>query len=1372
MRDPALTYYTAADGVLPSAARAPWVSTGSGGTLTGGRLRITGTAAANHYTRTLGGASGDDRLEVQAEFQRASDTPVWDGPGNVLWIDDGERALGVGLGSTLSLIDPATGDILVTPDADVQPGGASTLRSYHLIKLGRARWELWVDGALVLVWPYEGGALRSGGDTVFGFGYADPGGTGTASWDRVETGVNEALVPHAKFDRVRYSAPKPLQDVWDGAGDVHHNRHTALWRGAVGLAHATQDRMQRLWGDFTADTVVVDSASFDGTTLPGSPWALVGSTGDVEVVRQRVRIDSTTTTTYAEWEPTVPAVLDTADTRRSWVWAARAAFRVVELTSTQPNGRLGPYVAIFDGAFRVGAYLVRDLSNPQQIGWVLSDADMGGALTNRGEVHHLVDPYGDSVVELFVVGDDRVVLFVNGEIVEDTPYSQFNGGVTTDLAIRIGREGSATVSCVVDVEDVLATVAHADLSYRPLFQRRVAERLIFASGCERNDRLEVWLRHRAGVFEARGTSRVLSEIRRVACDDDAALVVERQPADWYLDVTYPEVTPVFLDTGEFVTSVGAEYVVDDAPNFTPTQLQELITRYLLPQSTTESLFTAFTVARLTGAASSGGGGTQLPVNATTGFAMGDSVSLRDVTSGTLMTIGYDSDEGLTDLLASQVRDFSGNDRTGTLTGANASILNLSNYDAAIVPTNANTGSTEGVRTASLSPSLSGGFTVAARMHIGATHSTDWYIAKTTSGIGTGGFEFFWANTGNLLTGRIFDGAGGKSVTIADNSTTGTSNWYALRWDDTANLLSIWLNGVKVAESTNTAFTMLDPGATVIGFGAQETGGSGKWRGRQRDQILYTRTLTDLEMAALYADETGRATIRRDASVFVAYLPAGYPVILATHDDATPPLAADYMQLSANLGRVWADWGFRALGQAGAEIVGSVTLPGLDSHKLANITGGATLRFVGAGAGVDCWVTAFGVDSGSGNPVSERVRVVGTTPVTGTVTWGASGVYGVIADRNVQADVSVQDSTGPTTLYTIPSGSRSRGCHLFTTPLHAGPQKVTVVADGASTAKMQVWGVEEADVYTGETYTLAGTTPVAGTVVFASVNVFPMGYVAAARAVTATGGFVDPAGSLTVVSDSSSDTQALTLFSVSTMGEAAMTRVDVDGTSPASIVVTFPQGDLHRVLGLKLSETAVGNVTVTLDNPAAPSDVLVGTFSAGEISLGMDLRRIANAGDVTVEPSAVSTTTRWVGIYGRDATGTEVFSVVRPSTASARASVSTEAVEVLGVAMGDFSNASICHWRGVAWRYPHASDVFRRLGSLRGWTLAGPGSGAIVFDGALDDVASTDVTLASLAMTGTWSSNETSEVIAVADTVLTVSTVTGTYGSGDVVRRVV
>jgi hypothetical protein len=330
--------------------------------------------------------------------------------------------------------------------------------------------------------------------------------------------------------------------------------------------------------------------------------------------------------------------------------------------------------------------------------------------------------------------------------------------------------------------------------------------------------------------------------------------------------------------------------------------------------------------------------------------------------------------------------------------------------------------------------------------------------------------------------------------------------------------------------------------------------------------------------------------------------------------------------------------------------------------------------------------------------------------------------------------------------------------------------VTVVADGASTAKMQIWGVEEADVYTGETYTLAGTTPVAGTVAFASVNVFPMGYVAAARAVTATGGFVDPAGELTAVSNSSSDTQALTLFSVSTMGEAAMTSLDLDGTAPASIVVTFPSGDLHRALGLKLSETAVGTITVTLDNPAAPSDVLVGTFSAGEISLGMDLRRIANAGDVTVEPSAVSTTRRWVGIYGRDAAGDEVFTVVQPSTASARATLSTDAVEVLGVAMGDFANTAICHWRGVAWRYPHAADAFRLLGTLHGWTLAGPG--VVVFDGALDDVGATDVTLASLAMTGTWSQSEASEVIAVADTVLTVSTVTGTYASGDVVRRVV
>lgn len=1374
MTDPALTYYAAAEGVLPPATRDPWTVHGAGGALVSERLRITGTVAANYYTRDYTRAMADDRIEVQGEFQKLTDAPAWDGPGNVLWIDDGERAVGVGLGDSLALIDPATGDVLVTLDADQQPGGITTLRTYHLIKLARSRWELWVDGVLVLTWPYDGGALRSSTTTQIGVGYADPGGTGSGVWDRLETGINAPLVPHPKFDRVRASTAAALQEVWDGEPGTYHGKHTAIWRGVAGLAHATGDRMARIWDSFTADTVRVDSGAFPGDQTPDAVgWTLVGDTGEFDVVRDRVRINGSDSVTYARWDVSNDAAL-AADARRTWLYGARATFTVVEFTTTDARGRVGPFIVIRDGAFQVGAFLLADRSNPSRFGWMLSDGLPSAPLDNLGDVFHPVDPYQPQTVELFSVGRDRVILFVNGEIVEDVAYSRFVATATTDQDVRIGRDGSAIIDCTADIEGAEAFVAHADLSYRANFQHRVAERLIFASGCERNDRLELWLRHRAGVFSARGTDRVLSEVRRVACDDAAQLVYNRIPAGWVLDLTYPELTPVFLDSTDAVLHVGVEFATDDAPNFTPEQVVALVEKYLVPHATTTSDFTAYPVARLVGASGSGGGGTQFDVGSFNGFAVGDTVEMRGATTDVMVRVTYDSDEGLVDLLANELLDFSGNGRTGELSGANASIQNTAEIGyGMVIPDDPSSGLVEGVRSAAVTPTLSAGFTVTGRFHFGAAHGTAWWVAKSLAGVGVGGYEFYWTGTGDL-TGKIYNGASSKTVTYAFSPTADSSFWLGLRWNDATDVLSIWVDGVLVASSTATAFLMTDPASAAVAFGCHESAGTNKWRGRMRDLSLYTRALTDGEMLTLSGDSTGRDALRSDASLHVCYLLSGYSAIAATHDDATPPLAADFVTVASFLGKSWASWELYADGMGNDEIIGTIDLPGLDSHKLADMVAGHTLRYVSSSAAENTWVEAFGIENGTGAAISERVHVVGTTPVTGTKVWAVNGVHGATSSVAAVGNISVQDSTGPTTLYTIPIGARSRGVHLFDPPLLCGPAKVTATADGATTAVMQVWGVEEKLNDTGYNLILAGATPVSTTMTVAndgwdSVRVLAMGYVAAARTVTFAAVFCDPAGALKVDSDSASDTQTMQAFLVSTMGEAAIVDVVLDGTTlvTQSLAAAFPRGRVHHVLGLKLSRAAVGNITVTLDS-GAPSDVLVASFAAGDISMGMDIRRIANDSDVGFRLSQVQTTPRWVGVYGTDADGTVVFDIAQLAGVDV-VTVPSTITTILGFAMGHVPPTKFVAWSGKAWRYDTASEVFRLLPGVHGWTVQGPLSGDSVTDGILATLDQTDATLATVDMTGTWSATEQSTVLDYDEPTVTVATLTGSYVAGDVMR---
>lgn len=632
-----LWYYRSTAGVLPDGLpvdRAPWTAIGGGGTLAGGDgVTIHGTAARKGYEASVDRSLVPDRVEVQARFAGSTNAPTWapGTPGHVLWIDDGLRALGVAIGPQLAVVNPVTGAALAQIAAENLPGGWTIAQHYHLFKVGSAFWELRVGGRLVFQLPYGAGADSSRSVATVGWGWQDPTALadGSGVWDEIEVGINEALPPQWQVDRARNTLPVLLQQEWT-------DRNEAILRATIGLAAASRDRMNRVLEEFAGAVATVQAGDFDGTQDPTIDGWAVDGTGTVTIERERIRIDTSTDPTYARWDFDPPTNLEA-------VYRAAARFNLRDWDTTATTGRAGPFVSIRDGAHQISAVLLQDQANREAVGWILVDGDLSSALGNTGDVFYRVATDQDSYVELYVIGQERVALFVDGDLVEDVPYSRFTEAAS-EYDVRIGRDGSATISAVVDLADGLASLSYGDTGFRPLFLRRVAERLLFAGGLERNDQLDTWMKHRPGVFEARGTDRVASEIRRIACDDDADVITQRQPGSWFLGVTFPGVSPVFLGSTGTVPVTHAEFHAL-APNFSIDELTALITRYLLPANVAESRFYASLVTDLVTDTTTTTE-TTFDVVSPLGFRVGDLVTLRGGLTGTMLTLDYEGTDPL------------------------------------------------------------------------------------------------------------------------------------------------------------------------------------------------------------------------------------------------------------------------------------------------------------------------------------------------------------------------------------------------------------------------------------------------------------------------------------------------------------------------------------------------------------------------------------------------------------------------------------------------------------------------------------------------------------------------------------------------------
>lgn len=1330
-----LWYYTSAEGVLPSASRFPWLAAGGGGTLTAKGVLIAASGATKAFLRQTDRPLTTDRIDVQLRFAGLTDAPTWASvaSGHILSIDDGQRVLNVSIGTTIRLVEEITGTVLYEIPQDQQPGGWVEPRYYLLVKDGETAWELSVDGRLVFRLPYQIAARSTdpadpprNGLIGFGWGDATVGSSGSALWDEVEVGINAPIPPRWVVDRVRNTMPVFLQDQWTA-------RHEALLRAMVGLGHQARDKMARTHREFTAAVIPIQRKAFSGersVLLDG--WATSGD-GTFENVRGRLRIGPSALPTWAQADFDPPVDTD-------GVFRVASRFILRDLVTTDPQGRAGPFLAVSDGNIRVFAILRVDLANPQGFGWLLCDDPPGSpSLGNRGDVVYRVDPRSEAYVELYLIGRERVILFVDGELVEDLPYDRFTADATDEYSARIGRDGSATITCTADFTDGEASIAHGDNAYRPLFLRRVAERLLFASGCERNDVLDAWLRHRHGVFSARGTDRVLSEIRRLSCDDTASLVATRFPGDWFVGVTYPGVTPVFVNPKGDIPDVVAEYRGDHAPNFTPAQLERLISWYLLPRSTREARFRSRLVTDLTSDPVTAFGVSTFTVASLLGFDEGDAVTLRGTTTDTLLTLTYDADEGLTDLSPNELRDFSGNARTGVLTGggANATIGNEDRRNGVVIQADAGAGLMEGVRSPAFIPAIATGFTVVGWFRYDLAHDgTLWLLGQTQNGVGVGGYKWAHLATGELQ-GSVFSAGGSRVVTSAPFAPA-ADTWVhlALRWDDVANVLSIWMDGVLFASSAAGAFTMIDPPSDKVGFGGPHTLSANLWKGRHRDHSLYSRTLTGAEILELYEDTIGRGGVREDADLELLYLPTGWTAIAATHDDATHGVAADFMSISSFGGDVWADWELISQGTANDEIGGLFTVPGLDGDRLDDVTPGGSIVVRGVTDDVVVLVEVFGIETGTGNAVSYRVQVNGTADVAIPGAWAS--VHGAICTPAAQDMVQIEDVTTGDTLYEIDPGERASGCYLFDPAVFAGPARVRVVANGATTATILLAGNQEGLADRIHGLALTGTTPV--TVPYASddLRVIAAGYLSAARSIALSAVFCDPLASLQGVSTSASDVQRARVFVLKRDGTAAALLMQLDGTTP--VIRGASAGNWH-VLGVELLSPAVGTVSFTLTG-GSHTDILFATFPPGATVAGIDRRRIESDGNVAARMSAPQVSTRYLAIFGRDENGDVAVEAV-PLDGTAWTWTSLDFDEILGVATGHLGETRFVQVSGHAWRYRGARPTVRGLAGSAGWIAQGPA--ALALDGVLLDSDPQDATLGPVALDGEWSTTENTSI---------------------------
>ena len=570
-------------GVLPEDyPKSPWEERNAGGTvtITDGVMRLSTAAALEIYYRKLFSSDdrtqirSADRIDVQVSARLVSSDME---PSVGIIISDGYRVAAFSIGSSLAMITTTgTQTALIADTAPFPVGGV-----LRILKDGTSGWTVWIDGRKVAVLPYHYAELATVSHRPPGvaFGHLNQMATTVSEWSEITYGVNTSVAPLWKVARYRNTMPIAMLKRWN-------ERSEAVVRMLVGAEQDVEDTAVVTAGPaWTADRLVTFDASGSGAGLPGvgNNLEVRGNVARLSVVRQRLRVASAATAGPDGVKGTWGADLNFEDETEYRV-KATIVVRSVNATGA-PNNLVGPFLEVRE------RYVIQARLQYDADGFFWNLFNPGAPAAHGSSWRVGVEVPLAHTVEMQVLGTDRVLLLVDGTITAEVPYSLFAtvGNTTTDHYGSVGRFSTATQQVEIDLTDITIQRRDCDLERRPLLQMRATDRLIAFGGCERNDRLETWIRHRHQVMAARGTEvGILVELARIACTTLITTDTE-VPFAWYVGVTFPAITPVYLGV-DGLKLVSDYFVGIDAPVMTVQDVATWAAYHLLPTSTVESPF--------------------------------------------------------------------------------------------------------------------------------------------------------------------------------------------------------------------------------------------------------------------------------------------------------------------------------------------------------------------------------------------------------------------------------------------------------------------------------------------------------------------------------------------------------------------------------------------------------------------------------------------------------------------------------------------------------------------------------------------------------------------------------------------------------------
>lgn len=277
--------------------------------------------------------------------------------------------------------------------------------------------------------------------------------------------------------------------------------------------------------------------------------------------------------------------------------------------------------------------------------------------------------------------------------------------------------------------------------------------------------------------------------------------------------------------------------------------------------------------------------------------------------------------------------------------------------------------------------------------------------------------------------------------------------------------------------------------------------------------------------------------------------------------------------------------------------------GLDSEVSNQVVATQAIELVSSSASdVAVQVRLYGTDT-SDNAQVATVTLTGTTVVTTTETWNSFHGAEVISGTLV-GTLTIQNVSAASTIATIaPAGTEAAIEYTIDHPV-AGTA-LTVVADGASTARVTLIGLSAAGVVQTEELQLNGTTAVAGAALWARLDALALGELAAGVTLTVSGTSVDAVfSSLPTIQKLADKFNGLPgyTFAIPTITNAsAFPSTDLDWAAATDIrasAILSAGADLARIVAKLNSESQLVVASKGAVASGAPDNTTSAVFLTG------------------------------------------------------------------------------------------------------------------------------------------------------------------------------